>query len=216
MTRFTRNANGKYVVQGKTYDMLIGSRAQVWHETAYKTSGELKKSDLMQNKSGRIVSKSKHNTAKKENRLVKAGYGTKKGKFGFVKLSSRKSSRGGSSSGSGSSSSSGGLISHIKNAISGNSSSSSSTMKMPPKMMPSSSSSSSKPSSSSSSSSGKRGGRGASLNTAYGNGSYSRRGGRKRKQRGGHLALSPAKYDSAHNGGHTSGVNLQFVAGNAG
>jgi hypothetical protein len=212
MTRFTRNANGKYVVQGKTYDMLIGSRAQVWHETAYKTSGELKKSDLMQNKSGRIVSKSKHHTAKKENRLVKAGYGTKKGKFGFVKLSSRKSSRGGASSGS----SSGGLIGQIKNAVTGTSSNSS-TMKMPPKMMSkmmpsSSSSSSSKPSMSSSS--GKRGGRGASLNTAYGN--SGRRGGSKRKQRGGHLALSPAKYDSAHNGGHTSGVNLQFVAGNAG
>jgi len=69
----------------------------------------------------------------------------------------------------------------------------------------------------SSSSSGKKmGGRGAALSAAYGNGAYGRRGGSKRKQRGGHLALSPAKYDSAHNGGHTSGVNLQFVAGNAG
>ena len=206
MTRFTRNANGKYVVQGKTYDMLIGSRAQVWHETAYKTSGELKKSDLMQNKSGRIVSKSKHNTAKKENRLVKAGYGTKKGKFGFVKLSSRKSSRGGASSGS----SSGGLVSNIKNAITGNSSNSS-TMKIHPKMVSNLSNSSSSHRPSMNNSSGKRGG--AYLN---GNGVYGRRGGSKRKQRGGNLALSPAKYDSAHNGGHTSGVNLQFVAGNAG
>jgi hypothetical protein len=66
--------------------MLIGTRAQVWHGTAYKTSGGLTKSNIMKNKSGRIVSKSKYMSAKRENRLVKAGYGTKKGKFGFVKL----------------------------------------------------------------------------------------------------------------------------------
>jgi hypothetical protein len=86
MTRYSKTASGKYVVQGKSYEMLMGSRAQVWHGTAYKTSGGLTKQYLMQNKSGRIVSKSKHNTAKRERRLVKAGYGTKKGKFGFVKL----------------------------------------------------------------------------------------------------------------------------------
>jgi hypothetical protein len=86
MTRFTRTANGKCVVSGKTFDMLIGTRAQVWHGTAYKTTGGLTKSNIMKNKSGRIVSKSKYMSAKKDNRLVKAGYGTKKGKFGFVKL----------------------------------------------------------------------------------------------------------------------------------
>jgi len=68
----------------------IGTRAQVWHGTAKKTSGGLTKSDLMQNKAGRIVSRAKHNTAKKEMRLVKYGYGTKKGEFGFVKLGSHK------------------------------------------------------------------------------------------------------------------------------
>jgi len=97
MTRFTRSASGKYVVSGKSYDMLIGSRAQVWHGTAYKTTGGLNKNDLMQNKSGRIVSKAKHNTAKREKRLVKAGYGTKKGKFGFVKIGSKSRSRRGGS-----------------------------------------------------------------------------------------------------------------------
>jgi hypothetical protein len=86
MTRFTKTASGKYMVQGKSYEMLSGSRAQVWHGTAYKTSGGLCKHNLMQNKAGRIVSKDKHMTAKKEKRLLKAGYGTKKGKFGFVKL----------------------------------------------------------------------------------------------------------------------------------
>jgi hypothetical protein len=71
----------------------IGTRAQVWHGTAKKTSGGLTKSDLMQNKAGRIVSRAKHNTAKKEMRLVKYGYGTKKGEFGFVKLGSHKRGR---------------------------------------------------------------------------------------------------------------------------
>lgn len=100
MTRFTRSANGKYVVKGHSYEMLTGTRAQVWHGTAHKTSGGLTKSDLHQNKAGRIVSKAKHFTAKKEKRLVKAGFGTKKGKFGFVKIGkhsrSTKSKRGGS------------------------------------------------------------------------------------------------------------------------
>ena len=91
MTRFTKSANGSYIVNGHSYEILTGSRAQVWHGTACKTSGGLKKSDLMQNKAGRIVSRAKHNTAKKDNRLVKSGYGTKKGTFGFVKLGVTKS-----------------------------------------------------------------------------------------------------------------------------
>ena len=72
---------------GKEYDVLVGSRAQVWHGTAYKTSGGLKKSDLLMNKNGRIVSKAKHNTAKKEKRLEKAGYFAQKGKFGAIRKS---------------------------------------------------------------------------------------------------------------------------------
>ena len=74
--------------------LTIGSRAQVWHGTAKKTSGGLTRTHLMMNKSGRIVSKAKHNTAKKENRLLKHGYGTKKGKFGFVKIGTRKNRKG--------------------------------------------------------------------------------------------------------------------------
>ena len=68
-----------------SHEQTIGSRAQVWHGTAKKTSGGLTKSALMMNKHGRIVSKRKHMTAKKEKRLVKAGFLTKKGHFGFVK-----------------------------------------------------------------------------------------------------------------------------------
>lgn len=87
----TKGADGKYHIAGKKYDMLIGTRAQVWHGTAYKTAGGLTKGHLMQNKAGRIVSRAKHSTAKKEMRLLKHGYGTKKGKFGYVKVGSRRS-----------------------------------------------------------------------------------------------------------------------------
>ena len=77
--------NGAYEINGKKYSELIGSRSKVWHGTAYKTSGGLTKNHLMMNKHGRIVSKKKHDTAKKEKRLEKAGYKTKKGVFGSVK-----------------------------------------------------------------------------------------------------------------------------------
>ncbi len=86
MTRYSKTSSGKYNIQGKTYEILEGSRVQVYHGTAYKTSGGLKKADLLMNKNGRMVSKSKYISAKRENRLVKAGYGTKKGKFGFVRI----------------------------------------------------------------------------------------------------------------------------------
>ncbi len=79
--------DGMYHIKGHKYEILEGSRAQVWHGTAYQTSGNLCKSELMMNKNGRIVSKRKHTTAKREKRLVKAGYLTKKGKFGYVKKS---------------------------------------------------------------------------------------------------------------------------------
>jgi len=95
MTRYTKDSHGHYHIHGKKYEMLEGSRAQVYHGTAYKTSGGLKKPEILMNKNGRIVSKKKHTTAKKERRLVKAGYGTKKGKFGFVKIGQSKKMRGG-------------------------------------------------------------------------------------------------------------------------
>ena len=47
------------------HSITIGSKAQVWHGTALKTSGGLKKSDLMMNKHDRIVSKKKHSAGKK-------------------------------------------------------------------------------------------------------------------------------------------------------
>jgi hypothetical protein len=71
----------------------IGSRRQVMNGTAKKTSGGLTKADLMMSH-GHIVSKKKHFSAKKEMRLLKYGYGTQKGKFGFVKIGTKKHHRG--------------------------------------------------------------------------------------------------------------------------
>jgi hypothetical protein len=85
MTRYSKK-NGNYIISGSKFEMLTGSRAQVWHGTAFKTTGGLKKSNLTKNKAGRIISKLKYITSKKDNRLIKSGYGTKKGKFGFVRL----------------------------------------------------------------------------------------------------------------------------------
>jgi len=60
----------------------IGTRAQVWHGTAKKTSGGLTKTNLMKNKHGRIVSKKKHASGKKTIKyLRKLGYVAKKGHF---------------------------------------------------------------------------------------------------------------------------------------
>jgi hypothetical protein len=59
-----------------------GTRAQVWHGTAKKTSGGLTKSNLMKNKHGRIVSRRKHASGKKTiKNLRKLGYVAKKGHF---------------------------------------------------------------------------------------------------------------------------------------
>ena len=63
-----------------------GSRRQVYNGTAKRTSGGLTKKDLVKNKFDRIVSAKKSRTAKKDNRLVKHGYGSKKGHFGWVKV----------------------------------------------------------------------------------------------------------------------------------
>ena len=59
-----------------------GSRAQVMHGTAKKTTGGLTKSQLKYNNQGKIVSKKASALAKKNNRLVKAGYVTRKCEFG--------------------------------------------------------------------------------------------------------------------------------------
>jgi hypothetical protein len=229
MTRFTRSANGKYVVQSKSYEVLIGTRAQVWHGTAYKTSGGLTKNDLLQNKNGRIVSKAKHSTAKKENRLVKSGYGTKKGVFGFVKLNGKtKSTRGGAGNmGSGNmGSGSSGMGSKMSGNSNSNSSGSSNMMKMAAVKnmgakqsggvgnMGSSGNMGSKMSGNSNSNSNSSGSSNMMKMAAVKNMGGNKSGGRRSRRGGsGMNALSPSSFSGKGVG--TSGVDLQFIAGNA-
>jgi len=76
------------------FKQIVGSRSQVFHGTAKHTSGGLTKKNLMLNKWGRIVSRKKHKTAKKYNRLEMAGFFAKKGSFGVVKKDVTKKNRG--------------------------------------------------------------------------------------------------------------------------
>lgn len=88
--RVHKSADGYYHIDGKKYKCLVGSRKQVWFGSCYKTLGGLTKKDFIQNKHHRIVSAKKHITAKKEKRLEKHGFFAEKGKFGYVKKSSKK------------------------------------------------------------------------------------------------------------------------------
>ncbi len=66
----------------------IGSKAEVYHQTAKKTSGGLMKKDLMMTKRGRIVSKKKHAAGLKQiKHLRKLGYIAKKGTFKLFRKS---------------------------------------------------------------------------------------------------------------------------------
>ena len=62
--------------------MSVGSRRQVMYGSKTHTPGRLTKKDLKYNKNGRIVSRKRSARARKEKRLTKAGYHTKKGVFG--------------------------------------------------------------------------------------------------------------------------------------
>tara|TARA_B100001250_G_C19430596_1_gene627322 strand:+ start:142 stop:435 length:294 start_codon:yes stop_codon:yes gene_type:complete len=91
MKKHMKSADGFYHIKGKKYPFLRGARRQVWAGTAYMTEGGLTRDKLHYNKRGRIVSKKKFHTAKKEKRLQKHGYFTKKGKFGYVKKGTKSS-----------------------------------------------------------------------------------------------------------------------------
>ena len=66
---------------GSKHVKARGSRAEVFHGTAKKTTGGLTKKHLKKNKRGRIVSIKKSKSAKKNKFLEKAGFKPKKGKF---------------------------------------------------------------------------------------------------------------------------------------
>lgn len=66
--------------------MTVGTRAQVWHGTADRTSGGLTKADLFM-KNGRIRSRRASRSAKKNQNLKNAGWTFKKGEFGAIRVS---------------------------------------------------------------------------------------------------------------------------------
>lgn len=83
--------NKPVTIDGKRYKMMYGSRRQVYNGTAYKTKGNLKQADIKKNKQNRFVSVKKSLMATKEQRLLKYGYGARKGKFGYVRVKPQRS-----------------------------------------------------------------------------------------------------------------------------
>lgn len=89
--KMMKGDDGLYHKNGKSYPQLEGSRAQVWHGTAYKTAGGLTREKLMQDKYGNIKSRAASRAAKKTDNLgdLKAT----KGKFGPSKKSKKSKGR---------------------------------------------------------------------------------------------------------------------------
>jgi hypothetical protein len=69
MKRPSKQKDGKYHIGNTIYDLLMGTREEVWNGVAYKTTGGLIKSDLIINNLGNIVSLNKSVSEKKGNRL---------------------------------------------------------------------------------------------------------------------------------------------------
>ena len=90
--RHDRKADGKYHIGNKTYDMLEGSRAQVWHGTAHETAGGLKKSDIKMH-NGRLVSRKKSELAKSQKHLMGHLQPKGSGVFGTVTKKGKRGTR---------------------------------------------------------------------------------------------------------------------------
>jgi hypothetical protein len=58
--RQDRADDGFFHIDGQLYELLEGTRIDVWQGKAYKTAGGLIKKDLLMNKGGKIVSKCKY------------------------------------------------------------------------------------------------------------------------------------------------------------
>ncbi len=87
--RKSRNNNAN--MMGGAKIPAVGSKAEVFHGNAKHTSGGLTRKDLVKTKRGRIVSKRKQAAGKKAiQRLRKAGYIAKKGKFSLFTKKSKK------------------------------------------------------------------------------------------------------------------------------
>jgi hypothetical protein len=70
MKKIYKNSDGFYYIDMIKYTKCFGSRDEVWGGDAYKTTGGLKKTDLILNKYGNIVSKKKFISEKTTNRFI--------------------------------------------------------------------------------------------------------------------------------------------------
>ena len=68
--RFQKNTDGLYDIDNHQYQLLSGTREQVWDNVAYRTEGGLIKSDFMINSMNKIVSKSKSISSKNNIRPI--------------------------------------------------------------------------------------------------------------------------------------------------
>ena len=73
LTKFSRNKDGLFHINGNSYELLNGTRQEVWENKAYRTTGHLTKNDLLVNKCDKIVSKKKCEQEKNFNRFFKCG-----------------------------------------------------------------------------------------------------------------------------------------------
>ncbi|MEI6676545.1 MAG: hypothetical protein WCO57_15350, partial [Verrucomicrobiota bacterium] len=69
MKRPSKQKDGKYHIGNTKYELLFGTRQEVWDGVAYKTTGGLIKTDFIVNHLGKIVSFAKSVTAKHDNRF---------------------------------------------------------------------------------------------------------------------------------------------------
>ena len=65
----TKNKDGLYHIDGNEYEILRGTREEVWHGKSYQTTGGVPKSGLIINKAGKIVSKAKSDEGHKNNKF---------------------------------------------------------------------------------------------------------------------------------------------------
>jgi len=73
----------------------IGSKAEVFHGTAKKTSGGIVRAGLVKNRHGRIVSRKKQALGRKSiKHLFALGFKPKKGKFSLMRKSMAKGKKG--------------------------------------------------------------------------------------------------------------------------
>ena len=73
LRRFAREKDGLFHVGENTYPKLTGTRAEVWNDIAYKTTGGLIKQELTIGRDGIIVSLQKRTTSMEKNNLGEHG-----------------------------------------------------------------------------------------------------------------------------------------------